>query len=94
MIHIKSLNYDHSKGLDLGYGHDYQVRVSETTAKQLAGMYPMPTEGDEICVAVPRLMLANIGGQYFLRHRDVPVRDWTKVFKIEVAGAETTVEGV
>ena len=94
MIHIKSLKYDQSKGLDLGYGPEFQIRVSGTTAKHLAGMYPMPTEGDEICVAVPHLMLANIGGQYFLRHRDVPVRDWTKVFKIEVAGAESTVEGV
>lgn len=89
MIKIKVIPFDLQPDNFENFGVEYMVRVSKSTAKGLAGMYPMPAMSEEICIAIPRLFLANISGRYYVRHGSIPVRDWTKVFKIEVVGTES-----
>lgn len=75
------------------YDQKHQVGVSKKVAVGLAGMYPMPRMGEEICVAFPGLMLANISGTYFLQHTYLPISTWPEFFRIEIVGNEPVAGG-
>ncbi|WP_234265116.1 hypothetical protein [Hydrogenophaga sp. NFH-34] len=84
-IKITALPYDiNPEASSEGYGPEYMCRVSAKTARGLARMYPMPRMGESLTVAIPRLALVNVSGSFYLRHTDVPIRDWPSVFRIEV----------
>jgi hypothetical protein len=84
-IKITALPYDINPAIsNEGYGPEYMCRVSAKTARGLAGMYPMPRPGEGITISIPRLELVNVSGNYYVRHTDVPIRDWPQIFKIYV----------
>lgn len=65
----------------------HEKQVSRRTALALAGMYPMPTNGGDIVVAITRgkekLFLMNVNGTYWLRSNEWSREHWKAVFGVD-----------
>ncbi|MHC0508802.1 hypothetical protein [Achromobacter aegrifaciens] len=75
------------------YGPAWMRRVSRKTAAALCAGYPLPQMGHETIVAVApdgwggknRLVVQNVGGDFYVASTDAPVDQWATVFRVEVS---------
>lgn len=88
MMTIKQTGLPQS-GAHWSYGPDYMRQISERSARNLCGMYPLPRIGYETVVAFnpasrSRLFVQNISGAYFVASTDTRVSAWYDVFGVIV----------
>lgn len=93
-IVIKRLEWE-PPGIHSNMGSDYMVRIGKSTAKALCGIYPLPSMGHEVVVAVSdkcpygfrsHLMLQNISGHFYAACCNAKVSDWPVTFRVTVLG--------
>lgn len=97
IIEVKeSAPFNLASGSPSCWGRDYMVRISAKTARQLAGMYPVPHMGYEIVVGIApcqfglsphRLTLQNLSGDFYLACSSRKVEEWPEVFRVQVTRA-------
>lgn len=93
MIKIKQTGGAEHAGF-ASMGDDHMRRISTATARQLCGMYPLPSMGYETVVAfardvsfpsfVHRLHVQNVSGVYFVACSSCTVDQWPDVFKVQI----------
>jgi hypothetical protein len=93
IVNNLSFNLSHKSSCNMGESH--MARISKATAKKLCDMYPLPSMGREMVVAVKldpcysafnlMLLVQNISGYFYLASSDTAKEYWPDVFGISLA---------